>query len=84
MPSRWKPEEKAVCVACGARDVGVIETRPSAHGQRRRRQCFACRHRWTTYEVHADLVELLESAVNFVLRASAAVKKHGNTKKNDA
>lgn len=41
-----------LCPACGAAETRVIDSRPAESGLsiRRRRQCEACRHRFTTYE----------------------------------
>ncbi len=40
------------CNQCGADDTKVIESRDVAEGKaiRRRRECTACQHRFTTYE----------------------------------
>jgi transcriptional repressor NrdR len=41
-----------LCPACGATEIRVIDSRPAENGTsiRRRRQCDACAHRFTTYE----------------------------------
>lgn len=41
-----------LCPACGAAETRVIDSRPAESGLsiRRRRQCEACQHRFTTYE----------------------------------
>ncbi|MFQ5522828.1 MAG: transcriptional regulator NrdR [Acidimicrobiia bacterium] len=41
-----------LCPSCGAPDTRVVDSRPAEGGQsiRRRRQCEACQHRFTTYE----------------------------------
>ena len=41
-----------LCPACGATDTRVIDSRPveTASAIRRRRECEACQHRFTTYE----------------------------------
>jgi transcriptional repressor NrdR len=41
-----------LCPACSATDTRVIDSRPAEGGQtiRRRRECEACGHRFTTYE----------------------------------
>lgn len=41
-----------LCPSCGASDTRVIDSRPAEEGSaiRRRRQCEACGHRFTTYE----------------------------------
>ena len=44
--------EAMLCPSCGASDTRVIDSRPAEGGQsiRRRRECEACEHRFTTYE----------------------------------
>ena len=41
-----------LCPACGETDIRVIDSRPAENGGaiRRRRECEACAHRFTTYE----------------------------------
>ena len=41
------------CPKCGG-DTKVIETRPSASRNRRRRECLQYNHRYSTYEVFAN------------------------------
>ena len=43
------------CPQCGSADTGVIDSRPSTDAIRRRRECAACSHRFTTYERIAEL-----------------------------
>lgn len=38
------------CPHCGHADSRVVDTRPAGDGIRRRRECLACRRRFTTYE----------------------------------
>jgi hypothetical protein len=38
------------CPKCGADDTRTKDSRPTADGTRRRRQCKACGHLFTTYE----------------------------------
>lgn len=38
------------CPFCGRTDSRVVDTRETATGIRRRRECLACRERFTTYE----------------------------------
>jgi transcriptional regulator NrdR family protein len=40
--------------ACGG-DSGIVETRKTPNGLRRRRRCVDCGARWTTYEVMAGM-----------------------------
>lgn len=39
-----------ICPACRHPDSKVLDTRTSGDGIRRRRQCLACNHRFTTHE----------------------------------
>ena len=48
-----------VCPVCGAGEHGVKDSRPARGTIRRRRKCQSCNHRWTTYEIAADLDELI-------------------------
>ena len=42
------------CPACGKGGALTIDSRGGPASVRRRRQCPACKHRWTTYEVPAE------------------------------
>jgi transcriptional regulator NrdR family protein len=44
------------CPVCNSAQNAVLEVRE----ERRRRECAACRHRWTTFEVPAERLERLE------------------------
>ena len=39
------------CSNCGACEVRVMETRSNNRAIRRRKECLACKHRETTYEI---------------------------------
>lgn len=39
-----------VCPVCRAGDTRVIDSRDDENAVRRRRECMACKHRFTTYE----------------------------------
>ncbi|MDQ6779975.1 MAG: transcriptional regulator NrdR [Candidatus Eremiobacteraeota bacterium] len=39
-----------VCPVCRAGDTRVIDSRDDANAVRRRRECMACKHRFTTFE----------------------------------
>lgn len=54
------PFQKAVlgeCPECKQLAVEVIESRKSGLARRRRKECKACQHRFTTYEVPQHLYE---------------------------
>ena len=42
------------CPRCGKSAVRVLESRKAQHGQRRRKQCEKCKHRFTTYEIPSE------------------------------
>lgn len=42
-----------VCPACKHEDSRVYDSRPFRNTIRRRRQCLACDHRWSTIEIQA-------------------------------
>lgn len=41
------------CPKCNG-ESKVIDSRDEESARRRRRQCDKCKHRYTTYEIHAD------------------------------
>lgn len=43
-----------ICPTCGSDQNGVSDCRPNVIGYRRRRRCFSCQARFTTYEVVVD------------------------------
>lgn len=48
------------CPTCGEKTVAVLETRRNKNGHRyRRKECFACHERTTTYEVPLEFYELI-------------------------
>lgn len=47
-----------VCPLCNEPCAGIFDSRPApGNTVKRRRVCFACGWRWTTYEVGADFLE---------------------------
>jgi len=50
------------CGKCG-RQSFVVDSRNSNKGYRRRRECENCKHRWTTYEFHSDVVRDISEQV---------------------
>ena len=42
------------CSNCGACEVRVMETRSNNRAIRRRKECLACKHRETTYEISQE------------------------------
>lgn len=72
------------CPSCKSPDSSVTETRiqrsaeqaeAEGYGYRRRRQCNACKHRWTTIEINAELfvtlVNVIEGVQNLIEIVSA-------------
>jgi transcriptional repressor NrdR len=49
------------CPNCGSLDDLVVNNRHKEDHTiiRRRRECAACNHRWTTYELHANALKRL-------------------------
>ena len=55
-----EPESAGLCCEhCGSSDISVTDSRPSRGTVRRRRRCNHCGHRFTTYEVSADIEDLI-------------------------
>ena len=54
------------CPACTSDLVRVMSTRPEPSKIIRLRSCLACGHRWTTHELAAQDVQLMQSAVKAV------------------
>lgn len=42
------------CPNCGKDEAYVIDSRPTDLGRRRRYRCYACDHRFSTYEASVD------------------------------
>ena len=60
------------CLKCDSVAI-VFNSRVDANGWRwRRRACTVCHHRWTTYEVPADLI----TALREFLQSAQAAKVH--------
>lgn len=52
-PDRYeKGWRRMNCPKCNDSDTDVIDTRPMPYGVRRRRECLACDHRWSTVEIN--------------------------------
>ncbi len=49
------------CPYCRSRDLRVLDTRDTEEGIRRRRECGACRRRFTTYERLAPTIWVIKS-----------------------
>lgn len=45
------------CPKCQHIDSKVIDSRANSDYVRRRRECLQCQHKWTTNEIHVDLVD---------------------------
>lgn len=57
------------CPKCGAFGSGVQDSRPAIlggtiHAVKRRRQCEPCGHRFTTFEIPAEIIERLDAVAN--------------------
>jgi len=52
------PQGQSLCVHCGNATVATIDSRVMASNWRmRRKRCTSCEHRWTTYEVPAEMLD---------------------------
>lgn len=58
------------CPTCQHPDSRVIDSR----GDRRRRECLNCRHRWTTIELMAATADAAERITKVVLEARSRLK----------
>ncbi len=59
------------CPACTTGEGAVLETRVTKLGIRRRRRCITCKHRWSTVEMDAGVVEQLAR----LSRSAAALRE---------
>jgi hypothetical protein len=50
--------EVRICSECGSAECSVVESRKMRKYARRRLRCDSCGHRWTTYEIKRNPVEL--------------------------
>jgi transcriptional repressor NrdR len=46
----WRLESQLICPSCRKSETRVVDSRDDDSVVRRRRECLACRHRFTTYE----------------------------------
>lgn len=51
------------CPACKGVDEFVIDSRDISEGQRRRRECRTCGHKWTTLEMNMDEVQDMRTII---------------------
>ena len=56
------------CPQCNGSDTEVIDSRPYTKSVRRRRQCSACGHRFTTLETHGNTMKKLTAQRKQVVR----------------
>lgn len=59
------------CPMCQHEDSRVTDSR----GDRRRRECLHCRHRWTTIELMASKADAAERITKAVLEAAGRLKQ---------
>jgi transcriptional regulator NrdR family protein len=57
---------------CGTK---VVDSRIGGNTVRRRRMCFECKERWTTYEVEASLVSALNEVEQYTAEIAAMAPK---------
>ncbi|MFY9781730.1 MAG: transcriptional regulator NrdR [Candidatus Baltobacteraceae bacterium] len=46
----WRLESQLICPSCRKSETRVVDSRDDESVVRRRRECLACKHRFTTYE----------------------------------
>lgn len=63
------------CAACESTEQQVVSTRPGAAKVTRLRRCLACGHRWTTVELAAENVTMLERAAQAVRHFATLAKE---------
>ncbi|WP_418131404.1 hypothetical protein [Variovorax sp. 278MFTsu5.1] len=63
------------CSACESTDQQVLSTRQSAAKVTRLRRCCACGHKWTTVEMAADNLTLLEKAAKALKQFATLAKE---------
>jgi len=66
-------EQQQKCPVCHQCEVPIVEHR----GIRRRRECSHCRHRFTTYEISAERLELLETLEQHAAAIAEAIGEGG-------
>ena len=59
------------CPVCGGDTIIINSRKPDVDRVRRRRECTACGHRFTTWEIEADELKRLEAR-----KHDAAGKRH--------
>ena len=66
------------CPNCNSLNTKVVDSRPNETEtkKRRRHECYACGHRFTTYEIYeTKFNELLENYVLDAIKAKKILKK---------
>jgi transcriptional regulator NrdR family protein len=77
--------EPVNCPACTHPDTNVIDTRSLATGERRRRVCAKCNHRFTTHEytpeqLAAKIGSMIRDLRIDVLKLYSTLKRYGAMK----
>jgi transcriptional regulator NrdR family protein len=63
----------AQCPICKSRNTDTIETRTTGSAEvRRRKHCQNCGHRFTTYEISAEIYHGMPETVGEILRGVVA------------
>lgn len=60
------------CPRCNG-ESKVIDSRDGETSRRRRRECLSCKHRYSTYEIHAEEYERLQALKVNVKEIDAAI-----------
>lgn len=72
-----KANRHTKCPICGMNDVITVDSRHEHEWRMRRKKCFACKHRWTTYEIPADTLGNLMECRKLLDTMREAVTKMG-------
>ena len=63
------------CPQCSYHKNAVLESRESHGNKRRRRECHACEHRWTTVEIESDEYFRLSKLANKAQQLQSILSK---------
>lgn len=73
MPKHRGSETGVACPHCDGRLSGVTDSRPEGKAIKRRRKCFVCEGRFTTFEVSLEQYNVLKSIDLDQMRTSALI-----------
>jgi hypothetical protein len=57
----------SLCIVCGHDTVMIRDSRVNSRNWRwRRRECMACKHKWSTYEVPVEVMSSVEEVLDIL------------------